>query len=62
MFREGWEADVRIRYDGDQFTASDVVNLLARAGLQVGIGEGRPDSKKSTGMGWGLFEIAKEDG
>jgi len=34
-----------------------LTNLLARAGLQVGIGEGRPDSKNSAGMGWGLFQI-----
>jgi hypothetical protein len=35
---------------------------MARVGLQVGIGEGRPDSKNSAGMGWGLFTIeeAKE--
>jgi len=31
--------------------------LLARVGMQVGIGEGRPDSKNSAGMGWGLFEV-----
>ena len=52
-----WSADVRIRWDADQFTVDDVSNILARAGMQVGIGEGRPDSKKSTGMGWGLFSI-----
>jgi hypothetical protein len=52
-----WGADVRITFDGDQFTATDVVNLLMRAGLQVGIGEGRPDSKKSAGMGYGLFTV-----
>lgn len=34
-----------------------MVNLLSRAGLQVGIGEGRPDSKKSAGMGYGLFTV-----
>ena len=52
-----WSAIIRIRFDADQFTLQDVSNLLARVGLQVGIGEGRPDSKNSTGMGWGLFEI-----
>lgn len=52
-----WSANIRIRFDRDQFTAEDVTNLLARVGLQVGIGEGRPDSKKSAGMGWGLFMI-----
>lgn len=52
-----WSAKLRVRYDADQFTLADVTNLLARVGLQVGIGEGRPDSKNSAGMGWGLFEI-----
>ena len=52
-----WKAKVRIRWDGDQFTIQDVSNLLSRVGLQVGIGEGRPDSKNSAGMGWGLFAL-----
>lgn len=52
-----WAADVRIRWDADQFTTEDVTNLLARVGQQVGIGEGRPDSKNSAGMGWGLFRV-----
>jgi hypothetical protein len=56
-----WSAKIRIRFDADQFTLQDVSNLMARVGLQVGIGEGRPDSKNSAGMGWGLFTIeAKE--
>lgn len=59
MFRQ-WEAVVRLRFDLDQFTIEDVSNLLNRAGMQVGIGEGRPDSRKSCGMGWGLFRIADE--
>jgi len=58
MWAPGWEAIVRIRFDGDQFTLEDVTNLLNRVGMQVGIGEGRPSSPKSCGMGWGLFEIA----
>lgn len=57
MFDPGWEAVVRIRYDADMFTQVDVANLLLRVGCQVGIGEGRPDSKKSTGMGWGTFQL-----
>lgn len=59
MFRQ-WEAVVRLRFDLDQFTIEDVSNLLNRAGMQVGVGEGRPDSRKSCGMGWGLFRIADE--
>lgn len=52
-----WKAKVRIRFDADQFTLEDVSNLLARVGMQVGLCEGRPDSKDSAGMGWGLFKL-----
>ena len=52
-----WSAKVNMRWDADQFSLSDITNLLSRVGMQVGIGEGRPDSKNSAGMGWGLFEI-----
>jgi hypothetical protein len=55
-----WGARLRFKYDADQFTATDVVNLIARVGMQVGICEGRPDSSSSTGMGWGTFEISDE--
>jgi hypothetical protein len=54
-----WGVDaLRIRYDADQFSETDVVNLMHRVGCQVGIGEGRPDSKDSCGQGWGLFSLA----
>lgn len=56
MWRE-WSLKLRVRYDADQFSLQDVANLLARAGMQVGIGEGRPDSKGSAGMGWGTFTL-----
>lgn len=56
-----WRAVVRIRFDLDQFTAEDVANLIARVGLQVGLGEGRPDSKNSAGMGWGLFRVVNRE-
>lgn len=55
-----WSAKIRIRWDGDQFTVADIANLLTRVGMQVGIGEGRPDSKNSAGMGWGLFEVVNK--
>lgn len=55
-----WGARLRFRYDADQFSAGDVVNLVSRAGIQVGICEGRPYSSNSTGMGWGTFEISDE--
>lgn len=57
MWDPGWEATIRIRFDADMLGVTDVVHLLDRAGRQVGIGEGRPDSKKSCGMGWGMFTV-----
>lgn len=56
MWRE-WAATVRVRFDSDMFSETDIANLLQRVGAQIGIGEGRPDSKNSAGLGWGLFEI-----
>lgn len=58
---EEWQADVQIRWDGDQFSLTDVSNLLSRVGEQVGLCEGRPDSKSSAGMGWGTFRLASEN-
>lgn len=57
MWEPGWEAVVRLRWDAEQFSASDTINLLARAGGQVGLCEGRPDSKMSSGCGWGTFVV-----
>lgn len=54
---ETWKADVRVTWDLDQFSATDIMNLMLRAGLQVGIGEGRPDSPNSNGLGWGRFSV-----
>lgn len=56
MWRK-WSAVVAVKYDADQFTKEDVANLMNRVGQQVGIGEGRPDSRDSAGLGWGTFEL-----
>ena len=52
-----WSIDLNVRYDADLFSSQDISNLLMRAGMQVGIGEGRPDSRESAGLGWGIFKI-----
>lgn len=57
----GWEAQVKIRWDADHFTAKDILNLLARMGAQVGIGAGRHDSKDSAGQGWGTFDVVPDE-
>ncbi len=56
MYRN-WAARLRVRYDTQQFKMVDVLNLVSRCGLQVGIGAGRPDSKASAGCGFGLFQV-----
>lgn len=61
MWHPGWEADVTVKFDADMFTLQDVANLIVRVGEQVGIGEGRHNSKKSYGCGWGTFRV-KEQG
>lgn len=59
MFDPGWQAEVRIKFDADLFTMQDIVNLMHRLGLQVGIGEGRYDATEAdgVGLGWGQFQI-----
>lgn len=56
LWRE-WYTTIRVRFDTAQFSVEDVFNLVIRAGAQVGIGEGRPDSRESAGLGYGLFTI-----
>lgn len=56
-----WGANLRIRYDAGQFTATDVTNLIWRLGEQNGICEGRHNSKESAGQGWGCFKIVNEE-
>lgn len=58
MWRK-WKAVLRVRVDEGQFTAEDAINLLERAGTQVGVGEGRPYSKQSNGLGYGMFTVKK---
>jgi len=61
MWDSGWSAKVRVTFDLEQFSLQDVGNLMMRVGRQVGIGEGRPDSRNSAGMGWGLFDISSDE-
>lgn len=52
-----WSCKVRVQFDLDQFSLTDVTNLLMRVGMQCGIGEGRASSKMSAGIGWGSFKV-----
>jgi len=60
IWQAGWKANVRITFDEDQLSAKDIANLLMRAGMQVGIGEGRPDSTDSDSPGLGLGRFTLE--
>jgi len=44
-----WEADLPVRFDSDLLSESQILNLLARAGEQVGIGNWRPEKKGNFG-------------
>jgi hypothetical protein len=55
-----WSCKVKVRFDLDQFSLTDITNLLSRVGTQCGIGEGRPSSKMSAGIGWGVFDVAEQ--
>lgn len=60
-----WSATIKIKFDLDQFSVADIVNLFNRVGQQVGIGEGRPDSKSSAGLGgegYGKFIVEEVEG
>jgi hypothetical protein len=59
VWRPGWEMQVRINWDRDQYNLTEITNLLGRVGQQVGIGEGRPDSRESAGLGYGLFLVVE---
>jgi hypothetical protein len=61
VFKAGWEATVHLKFDADFLSGQSVVNLLARAGVQVGVGAGRPFSTNSVGQGWGTFEVLLSD-
>lgn len=56
-----WTMMLRIKFDADRFTSVDITNLVNRAGQQCGIGEGRPFSKRSDGIGFGTFEVVQHD-
>lgn len=52
-----WRINARIRFDEDQFSPSDILNLLIRVGMQNGLGEGRMNSKNGCGTGNGVFLV-----
>lgn len=56
-FAPGWRATVTLKFDAEFLSKSSIINLLERAGTQVGVGAGRPFSTKSVGQSWGTFAV-----
>jgi hypothetical protein len=52
-----WKATIKLKWDSDSLSATDIFNLLARAGWHCGVGAGRPNSKNSAGIGMGTFTV-----
>ncbi len=52
-----WEATLDIRFNRQALTVEQLINLFNLAGFSIGIGEGRPMGKKSSGS-WGMFHVA----
>ncbi len=55
---DDWYCNVQIQFDADKLSYKDVANLFSRAGLQVGVGELRPQGKKSFGGDYGMWSVA----
>jgi hypothetical protein len=54
---DSWSIELEIQYDADIVTETDVANLLARAGAQVGLCEMRPSAPNSFGGDFGTFAV-----
>lgn len=57
LWRKWGIKSLRIQVDAAMIDLTSLANLLMRAGQQVGIGEGRPGSPNSTGLGFGRFIV-----
>lgn len=55
-FEPGWRATFTLCYDSDTVSEGDLKELLEKAGMNVGIGDGRPLSPNSPGLGFGRFK------
>jgi len=52
-----WGVKLKVEFDSEQFTSTDIANLIAHAGRGIGVGAGRPFSKMSSGMNWGRWTL-----
>ena len=56
-----WEAKLRIRFNAERMDLNTVINLLARAGQSVGIGDKRPSTEGSEFGQWTIGSITEPD-
>lgn len=54
-----WSSTFLVRVDPRVLDAQGLRELLEVAGRHVGLGEGRPGSPRSPGLGWGRFEVVE---
>ena len=47
-----WTATLTVEFDGDVFQPDDIINLIKKAGIQVGVGERRPEKEGNTFGRW----------
>ena len=53
-----WAVTLTIRHNKRALTVAQIVNLFNLAGFSIGVGEGRPTGRKSSGS-WGMFHVAE---
>ena len=54
---DDWACELEIEFDADRVSDKDVANLLARAGVHVGLCEMRPQGPNSYGGDFGTFRV-----
>lgn len=54
LFRD-WTATLTVEFDGDVFQPDDIINLVKKAGIQVGVGERRPEKEGNTFGRWAVI-------
>lgn len=59
---DDWACELKIDYDSDMLSHNDVANLLARAGVHVGLCELRPAGSNSFGGDFGTFRVMTTKG
>jgi hypothetical protein len=62
LWMPGWRMVIRVQFDESQFKPENIANMMHRVGTVLGIGAARPNSVKSAGLGFGLFEIVGDEG